>query len=91
MVNNSKDSNKTKPNIIENLVISSVGFERKIYSYINKTMCPPSKIGMGSRFTNPIPVEMIATKDKKVTRPDLMESETACAIPTGPERCLGST
>ena len=35
VVNISKDSNKTKPNIIENLIISLVGFERKIYSYIN--------------------------------------------------------
>ena len=37
VVNISKDSSKTKPNIIENLVISLVGFERNIYSYINKS------------------------------------------------------
>ena len=46
---------------------------------------------MGSKLTNPIPVEMIATKDKKVSNPELIESDTACAMPIGPERCLAST
>ena len=55
------------------------------------TIWPPSKIGMGSKLTNPIPVEMTATKDNKAKSPELMESETAWAIPIGPERCLGST
>ena len=46
---------------------------------------------MGNKFTNPIPVEIIATRDNKDKSPELTESETAWAIPIGPERCLGST
>ena len=41
------------------------------------TIWPPSKIGIGSKLTNPIPVEMIATKDNKAKSPELIESETA--------------
>ena len=77
VVNISRDSNKTKPNIIENLKTSSLGFLREKYSYIIMTIWPPSKIGIGSKLTNPIPVEIIATKDTKDKRPEFIESETA--------------
>ena len=40
------------------------------------TIWPPSKIGIGSKLTNPIPVEMIATNDNKAKSPELIESET---------------
>ena len=52
-------------------------------------MCPPSRTGIGSRFSNPRFRLIDAIRLKSATHPSCADSPESCAMATGPISCRG--
>ena len=62
---------------------------RDIPSSAMMTMCPPSRMGTGRRFSIPRFSEIIDIRLSSARNPNSAAPPDSCAIPTGPTSCFG--